>query len=99
VNPIIDVLQSIPILGFFPAALLIIINIFPGEFGVELASIFLITTSMVWNVIYGVYAAIKSIDPGYLEMLKIYRLGALTRLITVYIPATKKAIASNSAIS
>lgn len=99
VNPIIDVLQSIPILGFFPAALLIIINIFPGEFGVELASIFLITTSMVWNMIYGVYAAIKSIDPGYLEMLKIYRLGALTRLITVYIPATKKAIASNSAIS
>ncbi len=99
VNPLIDVLQSIPILGFFPAAILIVTNLFPGRLGVELASIFLISTSMVWNMIYGVYSAIKSIDPSVIEMLKTYRVGALTKLVLIYIPATRKAIATNSAIS
>ncbi|MEM1611607.1 MAG: ABC transporter permease subunit [Sulfolobales archaeon] len=99
VNPIIDILQSIPILGFFPAAILIVISLLPGRLGVELASIILISTSMVWNMIYGVYSAIKSIDPSVVEMLKIYRVGALTKLILIYIPATRKAIATNSAIS
>ncbi|MEM1611045.1 MAG: ABC transporter permease subunit [Sulfolobales archaeon] len=99
VNPIIDILQSIPILGFFPAAILIVINLLPGRLGVELASIILISTSMVWNMIYGVYSAIKSIDPSVIEMLKIYRVGALTKLVLIYIPATRKAIATNSAIS
>ncbi len=99
VNPLIDILQSIPILGFFPAAILIVINLFPGRLGIELASILLISTSMVWNMIYGVYSAIKSIDPNMIEMLKTYRVGALTKLILIYIPATRKAIATNSAIS
>jgi len=99
VNPLIDILQSIPILGFFPAAILIFINLFPGRLGVELASILLISTSMVWNMIYGVHSAIKSIDPSVIEMLKTYRVGALTKLVLIYIPATRKAIATNSAIS
>lgn len=98
-NPVIDILQSIPILGFFPAAVLIVINALPGALGVELASILLITTSMVWNMIYGVYSSVKSIDPGIFEVLRTYRVGPLTRLFTVYIPAARKALATNSAIS
>ncbi|MEM1649610.1 MAG: hypothetical protein QXX47_01880, partial [Sulfolobales archaeon] len=62
--PVLDVLQSIPILGFFPIALLLLIRTLPGFLGVELAIIFLIVTSMIWNMIFGVYSSIKSLDPS-----------------------------------
>lgn len=45
--PILDILQSIPILGFFPMVLLLFIRAIPNKLGVELAIIFLIVTSMI----------------------------------------------------
>jgi len=98
-NPLIDVLQSIPILGFFPAALLILIRILPSGVGAEVASVFLIVTSMVWNMIYGVYTSIKSLDRGIMDVAKIYKMGVLAKLVTIYLPASKNAIATNSLIS
>ena len=98
-HPLIDVLQSIPILGFFPAALLILIRILPPGVGAEAASIFLIVTSMLWNMIYGVYTSIKSLDPGIIDVTKIYRVGFLARLVAIYLPASRNAIATNSLIS
>ncbi|MEM3646935.1 MAG: ABC transporter permease subunit, partial [Thermofilum sp.] len=74
--PILDILQSIPILGFFPAALLLFARLLPGAAGLELAAIFLITTSLVWNMIFGVYASIKALDPSLFEMTRVYRLGS-----------------------
>lgn len=98
-NPVIDVLQSIPILGFFPAALLILVRLLPGEAGAELASVFLIFTSMVWNMIYGVYSSVKAIDPGVADMTRIYRIPALLKILKIYVPAAREALAANSAIS
>jgi ABC-type proline/glycine betaine transport system permease subunit len=55
VIPIVDVLQSIPILGFFPAAISLFIALFNGNaVGIEIAAIFLIFTSMAWNMIFSV---------------------------------------------
>ncbi len=57
--PIVDILQSVPILGFFPAAIAFFITLFSGSpMGVELAAIFLIFTSMVWNMIFAVYESV-----------------------------------------
>jgi NitT/TauT family transport system permease protein len=54
--PTLDVLQSVPILGFFPAAVAVFIGIFRGSaLGVEAAAIFLIFTSMFWNLAFSVY--------------------------------------------
>src|SRR3954463_11995383 len=51
-----DVLQSVPILGFFPAAVAVFIGIFRGSaLGVEAAAVFLIFTSMFWNLAFSVY--------------------------------------------
>lgn len=61
--PILDVLQSIPILGFFPAVLAVFVTTLGPVAGGELSSIFLITTSLVWNMIFGVYSSVKSLDP------------------------------------
>src|SRR5437667_61029 len=60
--PILDVLQSVPILGFFPAALVFFVVTFQGSpVGIELAVIFLIFTSMAWNMAFGVYESLTTI--------------------------------------
>ncbi|MBN4054541.1 ABC transporter permease, partial [Nitrospira defluvii] len=52
---LLDVLQSVPILGFFPVAVLFFVNLFQGSrIGIEMASIFLIFTSMSWNMAFSV---------------------------------------------
>lgn len=66
--PALDVLQSIPISGFFPIVILGIILVFPSQIGVNLAVILLIFTSMSWNIAFGVYEAVRSIPHEYLEL-------------------------------
>ena len=63
--PVLDILQSIPILGFFPLAIFILIMYLPSGIGAELASIILIFTSQAWNMAFGVYESITTIpdDP------------------------------------
>src|SRR5947199_5542492 len=65
--PLLDVLQSIPILGFFPAALIFFVATFRGHpIGIEFAVVFLIFTSMAWNMAFGVYESLTTI-PADLE--------------------------------
>jgi len=97
--PIIDVLQSIPVLGFFPAVLLFLINIFPPYIGVEMASIILIFTGQVWNLILGVYSAIKSLPSDFILLSEVYSLNTTSRILKIYTPAALFAIASNSVVS
>src|SRR2546427_763964 len=60
--PLLDILQSVPILGFFPAALVFFVATFQGHpAGLELAVVFLIFTSMAWNMAFGVYESISAI--------------------------------------
>jgi NitT/TauT family transport system permease protein len=57
--PVLDVLQSVPILGFFPVAVGFFIAVFGGSaLGVEAAAVFLIFTSMFWNLAFGVYESL-----------------------------------------
>ncbi|MEI8254637.1 MAG: ABC transporter permease subunit, partial [Deltaproteobacteria bacterium] len=59
--PLLDILQSVPVLGFFPAATALFVGVFHGRLGLELASIFLIFTSQAWNIAFGVYEAITTL--------------------------------------
>jgi ABC-type nitrate/sulfonate/bicarbonate transport system permease component len=64
--PVIDILQSVPILGFFPAAIAFFITLSKeSSIGIEMAAIFLIFTSMVWNMIFSVYESVISIHLSY----------------------------------
>src|SRR5439155_3405111 len=59
--PLLDILQSVPILGFFPAALAFFVATFQGHpVGLEMAVIFLIFPSIAWNIASGVYDSITS---------------------------------------
>jgi len=65
---VLDLLQSIPILGFFPVAVLFFINLFQGSrWGIEAASIFLIFTSMSWNMAFSVYESLKTMPKELCE--------------------------------
>ena len=60
--PLLDVGQSVPVLGFFPAAIFLFVGLFHGgRFGIELASIFLIFTSQSWNLAFAVYEGLSTI--------------------------------------
>ena len=97
--PILDVLQSIPILGFFPAVLLVFVSLLGPAAGSELSSIFLIVTSLVWNMIFGVYSSVKSLDPSIDHLTKVYRLSSIHRFLYVYVPASRSSVAANSIVS
>lgn len=65
---VLDVLQSVPILGFFPVAVFFFVNLFRGsQFGVEVASIVLIFTSMSWNMAFSTYESFKAIPNDLVE--------------------------------
>lgn len=65
---ILDVLQSIPILGFFPVAVFFFVNLFQGSrWGVEMASVLLIFTSMAWNMAFSIYESFKTMPNDLIE--------------------------------
>ncbi len=97
--PVLDVLQSIPILGFFPVVLVIFVRLLPGMAGINLAVIFLIFTSMSWNIAFGVYESVKSIPEYYLDLANLERIGTWRRITTLYIPASWARVAYNSVTS
>jgi hypothetical protein len=60
--PALDVLQAVPILGFFPAAVFFFIRLFRGSAaGVEAAAVFLVFTSQAWNLAFSVYESVSTI--------------------------------------
>ncbi|HIQ29566.1 MAG TPA: ABC transporter permease subunit [Candidatus Caldiarchaeum subterraneum] len=85
--PLLDVLQSIPILGFFPLALYGFYTLSPA-IGAEAAAIFLIFTSQVWNLTFAVYESIKVIPAEFIETSKALGLSPWARATKLYIPST-----------
>jgi NitT/TauT family transport system permease protein len=72
--PLLDVLQSIPVLSFLPGVMLAMVALFPArQLGVELGSILLIFTGQVWNMAFSFYASLKSIPQEMREAAKLYR--------------------------
>jgi NitT/TauT family transport system permease protein len=97
--PLLDILQSIPILGFFPIVIAGIYGAIPNFIGANLAVIFLIFTSMSWNIAFGVYEAVKAIPQDYADLLNVSRAGAWEKLRSLYIPAAMSRVAYNTQTS
>jgi NitT/TauT family transport system permease protein len=99
-HPILDVLQSVPILGFFPVALYFFVDIVSGsEIGWEFASIFLIFTSMVWNITFGMYDSLISIPGELNDATKIYGLTGWRRFRDLFFPSMIPKLIYNSMVS
>ncbi|HKD70130.1 MAG TPA: ABC transporter permease subunit [Candidatus Binataceae bacterium] len=98
--PAIDVAQSVPVVGFFPAAIYFFVAISGGSrLGVELAAIFLIFTSQAWNLALGVYEAVKTIPADSLEVLDSFGVSGWMRLKRLYLPASVPKLVYNSILS
>src|SRR5499433_2005621 len=60
--PLLDILQSVPILGFLTFTVVFFMNLFPGKvLGAELACVFAIFTSQAWNMTFSLYQSIRSV--------------------------------------
>jgi NitT/TauT family transport system permease protein len=97
--PLLDIFQSIPILGFFPFVIAGIYGAIPNFVGANLAVIVLIFTSMSWNIAFGVYEAVKAIPQDYEDLFNVTQTGAWQRIRSLYIPASMSRIAYNTQIS
>jgi NitT/TauT family transport system permease protein len=98
--PLLDVMQSIPLLSFLPIFVISLINIFPSErLGLELACILLIFTSQVWNMAFSVYGSMKSIPREFKEVANIFNFNKFLKFFYVELPASMIGFVWNSMMS
>ncbi len=98
--PLLDTLQSIPVLSFLPPVMVAMVTLFPSrQLGVELGSILLIFTGQVWNMTFSVYSSIKNIPRELREAADVYRLSWWQRLMQLELPYSAIGLIWNSIMS
>ena len=98
--PMVDVLQSIPVLGFLPVLTLSLIAIFPhSNFGLELAAIIMIFTGQVWNMTLSFYSSLKSVPSDFREAHTVIGLSRRQTLLHVELPFSAVNLVWNSMLS
>ena len=85
VTPVVDLLQSIPILGYFPLVIGFLFAM--GPLGIELSVIMLLFTSMAWAIFFGVIGAVKSIPTNVIEASRGFGLSGWAYVRHVILPA------------
>ncbi len=85
--PLLDILQSVPVLGFLPVVFIFFVANFPGVVGQEIASIVLIFTAMVWAPTFGVIAGINAIPQDIKEASRAYGVKGVSYLRQIVLPA------------
>src|SRR5256714_289566 len=85
--PILDILQSVPILGFLSITVTGFIALFPGRLlGVECAAIFAIFTSQAWNMTFSVYQSLRTVPGELIEASRMYHLSPWKRFWRLEVP-------------
>lgn len=100
VIPLIDILQSIPILGMLSITIVAFIQLFPNRLlGPECAAIFAIFTSQVWNMILSFYQSIKTIPSDYYDAAHVFQLSAWQRFWRIELPYATPSLLWNTMLS
>jgi NitT/TauT family transport system permease protein len=98
--PLLDTLQSIPVLSFLPGVMLAMVALFPRrQFGIELGSILLIFSGQAWNMAFSFYSSLKSIPREMHEVAEVYRWGRWQKLVEMELPFAAIGLVWNSMIS
>jgi NitT/TauT family transport system permease protein len=98
--PLLDILQSIPVLSFLPGVMLAMVALFPSrQLGVELGSIILIFTGQVWNIAFSFYSSLKTVPRDLREAAIIYRFGRWQRFLELDLPFSTIGLVWNSMMS
>jgi NitT/TauT family transport system permease protein len=98
--PALDILQSIPVLGFLPGLTLTLVALFPhSNAGLELACVLAIFTGQVWNMVFSYYDSLRG-TPGDFRMLgKLYNLNWWQRFWRLELPFGAQGLLFNSMVS
>ncbi|HET9599923.1 MAG TPA: ABC transporter permease subunit [Anaeromyxobacteraceae bacterium] len=98
--PLLDILQSIPVLGFMPGLVLALVAAFPrSNVGLELAAVVMIFTGQAWNMTFAYYRALRSVPAPLAEVGTLYRFGAWRRLRWIELPFAAIGLLWNSMMS
>ena len=98
--PLLDILQSIPVLSFLPGVMLAMVALFPhSDLGIELGSIVLIFTGQVWNMAFSFYSSLKGIPRELREAAIIYRFGSWQKFVELDLPFSTIGLVWNSMMS
>ena len=98
--PLIDILQSVPILGFLSIAVVGFIYLFPNSMlGPECAAIFVIFTSQAWNMALGFYQTVRSVPADLEEAAAMFHLSAWQRFWRIDVPFSMPGLLWNMMLS
>ncbi len=98
--PALDILQSVPVLGFLSVTVTGFLHLFPGsELGAEFASIFAIFTAQAWNMTFSFYQSLTMIPSDLREAANIYRLRPWARFRNLEVPYSMIGLIWNSMMS
>jgi NitT/TauT family transport system permease protein len=98
--PILDILQSVPILGFLSFTVVFFLNLFPGRvFGAELACIFAIFTSQAWNMAFSFYQSLTTLPADLVEASKSFRLSPWQKFWRLDVPFAMPGLVWNTMLS
>jgi len=98
--PMLDILQSIPILGFLSITVTGFIALFPGSlFGVECAAIFAIFTSQAWNMAFSLYQSFRTVPAELAEASRVFQLSGWQRFWRLDMPYAMPSLLWNMMMS
>ncbi len=98
--PVLDVLQSVPILGYLSITVTGFMALFPGSLvGVQLAVIFAVFTSQAWNMTFSLYQSLKTVPRDLQEAATLYRLNAWQRFWKLELPFAMPGLLWNTMMS
>ncbi|MCQ2999920.1 ABC transporter permease subunit [Pseudomonas syringae] len=85
--PALDILQSVPVLGFLTFTVVFFMSIFPGrQWGLECAAVFAIFTSQVWNMTFGFYQSLRTVPNDLYDVSRQFSFSPWQRFIKVELP-------------
>src|SRR5437870_10241376 len=98
--PLLDILQSIPVLGFMPGLILALVALFPhSNIGLELAAVIMIFTGQAWNMTFSYYHSLRAIPNDMRDAATVYRFGWWQRFRWVELPFSTMGLVWNSMMS
>jgi NitT/TauT family transport system permease protein len=98
--PLLDILQSVPILGFLTFTVVFFLNLFPGNvFGAELACVFAIFTSQAWNMTFSMYQSMRNVPKDLEEASQSFHLSGWQRFWRLDVPFAMPGLIWNTMMS
>ena len=98
--PLLDILQSVPILGFLTFTVVFFLNLFPGRvFGAELACVFAIFTSQAWNMTFSLYQSMRNVPKDLEEASQSFHLSGWQRFWRLDVPFAMPGLIWNTMMS